>query len=321
MNRIHMPLAPFDPMAGDLVLAPERNEDGYWVGCPGVLHDGEHVWLTYRQRRPRGAEMERGWRCAVAKSRDGLHFEDLWDVRKDALNTPSMERFCLLPKPGGGYRLYISYVDPADNRWRIDAAEAAEPDRFDIGTATAVLTAASTGTEGVKDPYVVQTGPVFHLFASYAAARCDLSPEAHASADIYNVGATTHPTGYATSLDGLDFCWHGTALEVGTGWDRYQARLNSIVPIGGGYIGFYDGSAGSHENYEERCGIAISGDPFSWRSLSVAKPWVVSPHGSGSVRYVDAVVVNDEWWIYYEMTRPDGAHELRLVRLPSARLS
>jgi hypothetical protein len=36
------------------------------------------------------------------------------------------------------------------------------------------------------------------------------------------------------------------------------------------------------------------------------------------VRYVDAIVLDEEWWIYYEMTRPDGAHELRLMRLPPA---
>jgi hypothetical protein len=318
MNRVHVPLSPFDPLAGAVVFAPERNEEGYWVGSPGVLHDGGQFWLTYRQRRPRGAEAERGWRCAVAKSKDGLHFDDVWQVRKHELNTPSMERFCLLPKAGGGYRLYISYVDPSDNRWRIDAVEATGPERFDIRARTPVLTAASTGTEGVKDPYIVQTGPAFHLFASYAAARDDLSPEAHATADVFNVGATTHPTGYATSLDGIHFDWRGTALEVGTAWDRYQARLTSIVPVCGGYIGFYDGSAGKHENYEERCGIAISSDLSSWRSLSTTKPWLASPHAAGSVRYVEAIVLDEEWWIYYEMTRPDGAHELRLMRLPPA---
>lgn len=36
----------------------------------------------------------------------------------------------------------------------------------------------------------------------------------------------------ATSLDGLAFEWHGTVLDVGEGWDRYQAWLNSIVPTG-----------------------------------------------------------------------------------------
>jgi beta-xylosidase len=83
-------------------------------------------------------------------------------------------------------------------------------------------------------------------------------------------------------------------------------------------VGFYDGSASHAENYEERCGIAVSSDLFSWRRISTEKPWLVSQHGSGSVRYADAMIHEGEWWIYYEMTRPDGAHELRLARVPAA---
>ena len=317
MNRIFAPLPGFDPASGTPVMAPERNESGYWVGCPTILHDGRQFWLTYRRRRPRGVEAERGWLCAVAVSQDGIRFEDVWQVHKDALSTTSMERFCLFRR-SGGFQLFLSYVDPQDNRWRIDMVEAEEPARFEIGRAVPVLSAASTGTEGVKDPYVMQIGPVTYLFASFAEARAGLSSDAHETADIYNVGATTHPTGLATSLDGRSFRWQGSVLEVGESWDRYQARLNSIVPVPGGFVGFYDGSASHHENYEERCGIAVSNDLFRWRRLSVDQPWIVSSQGTGSVRYVDAMLLDGEWWIYYEMSRADGAHELRLVRIPAA---
>jgi len=317
MNRAFAPLTAFDPASGVVVMTPERNEDGYWVGCPTVLHDGKRFWLTYRRRRPRGMDADRGWRCAVAVSRDGREFEDVWQVHKDELRTTSMERFCLSRRSGGGFQLFLSYVDPQDNRWRIDALEADEPGQFDVSQLAPILTAASTGTEGVKDPYLMQIGPVTYLFASYAKARQGLASDAHATADIYNVGATTHPTGLATSLDGRDFSWHGSVLDVGESWDRYQARLNSIVPIAGGYVGFYDGSASHHENYEERCGVAVSSDLYRWRRVSVARPWVVSSQGTGSVRYVDALLMDGEWWIYYEMSRADGAHDLRLTRLPA----
>ncbi|GAA1715209.1 hypothetical protein ACBR40_11465 [Nonomuraea sp. AD125B] len=318
-NRVFAPLSAFDPVAGSVVMEPEKDEPGYWSGAAGVLHDGERFWLTYRRRRPRGAAAERGWQCAVAVSDDGLRFTDVWSVHKDELGTPSMERFCLMPV-SGGYRLYLSYVDPADNRWRIDALTAEHPSRFDVTRARPVLTAASTGTEGVKDPFVLRAGPVTYLFASYAAPMDRPDPEAHATADIYNVGATVHPTGLATSLDGESFTWRGTVLPVGTGWDRYQARLNSVVPVpGGGYVGFYDGSASHTENYEERCGVAVSADLFSWRRLSEYGPWVTSPYGTGSVRYLDALLHDDHWWLYYEMTRADGAHELRVHRVPVTR--
>ncbi|PZG01475.1 hypothetical protein [Micromonospora deserti] len=318
MNRVYAPLPTFDPLAGDVILSPEKAEAGYWVGCAGVLYDQGRFWLTYRQRRPRGAEAERGWRCAVAVSDDGVDFSDVWSVHKDELRSSSMERFCLLPE-GDGYRLYLSYVDPIDNRWRIDALSASEPSKFDIAAVRPVLTAALTGTEGVKDPYVVQVGPVTYMFVSYAAALDGIGAAAHSTGDIYNVGATTHPTGLATSTDGERFDWHGQVLGVGQGWNRYQARLNSVVPMSaGGYVGFYDGSASHDENYEERCGIAVSADLFTWHRLSDEGPWVTSGQATGSVRYVDAHIIDGQWWIYYEMTRVDLAHELRLIRVPAA---
>ncbi|WP_219502208.1 hypothetical protein [Nonomuraea ceibae] len=310
-----MPLPPIDPAGATVVLRPERDEPGYWAGSAGVLHDGERFWLTYRQRRPRGADAERGWRCAVAVSDDGVRFTDVWSVRKDELGTPSMERFCLTRTASGGYRLLISYVDPADNRWRIDGLTAAHPARFDLAARRPVLTAASTGTEGVKDPYALTWGGMTYLFASYAAPFAGPRADAHASGDVYAVGATTHPTGLAVSHDGgEEFRWEGEALAVGGGWDRYQARLNSVVPVEGGFLGFYDGSASHEENYEERCGLAVSADLRSWRSLTPGGPWSVSPYATGSLRYVNALAVGDEWWFYYELTRADGSHDLRLTR-------
>ncbi len=314
----------FDPERGTVVLEPEAGGSGTWTGCPGVLYEPRkgRFLLTYRQRRPRGdPATERGWRCAVAASEDGVRFHDVWAVEKSDLGTPSMERFCLLPDPlGDGYLLYLSYVDPADNRWRIDAIAAGRPEDLDVRTATPVLTAEAIGNEGVKDPYAVRVGPAVYLFASIASAAT-LDParrgDAHATADIYNTGLTTHPTGLAVGLDGRRFDWVGEVLGVGTGWDRYQARLNSVARIGGAWLGFYDGSAGADENYEERCGLALSWDLERWTRLSTRGPWAVSPHGSGSLRYLDAVPVGDELWLYYEYARADGAHELRVSTIPT----
>jgi hypothetical protein len=42
--------------------------------------------------------------------------------------------------------------------------------------------------------------------------------------------------------------------------------------------------------------------------------WLIGPGPSGSIRYADVVVRDGVWWIYHEVTRPDGAHELRLAR-------
>jgi len=303
---------PFDVSETVLLRAPERPEPGYWVGSPSVLVDGDMTWLTYRDRRPRGVENERGWRAAVAVSRDGRTFEDVWEVRKSELETPSMERFDLI-RTADGYELFLSFVDPADGRWRIDSVSAARPDGFDVTTRRPVLTARSTGTEGVKDPVVVEIDGARHMYASYAALGMGLGASAHASADIYNTGKTHHPTGLATH-DGVGFRWRGNAFEVGApnSWDGYQARLGAVIPTAGGFVGFYDGSASHDENYEERLGIALSADGRSWRRATSRGPWMNGPGATGSIRYVDVAVRDGAWWVYHEVTRPDGAHELRV---------
>lgn len=322
MHRVMAPLPPLDPGRGIVVREPERGEPGYWAGCPAVWYEAgrQRFWLSYRQRRPRGAAPDRGWRCALAVSSDGVVFDDVWEICKEELATASMERFSLIPVPGGRYQLYISYVDPADSRWRIDVLEAADPAGFAARSARPVLTAAGTGTEGVKDPCVLRIGPATYVFASFAAARsftAEQRQRAHRTADIYNTGVTTHPTGLATSLDGVSFDWHGTVLDTGQRWDAYQSRLTCVIPVGAGYLGLYDGSASARENYEERCGVAVSGDLWHWQRLTTGRPWLTGPYGSGATRYLDAVLLDSQWWIYYEMTRADGAHDLRLLRVPA----
>ena len=89
-----------------------------------------------------------------------------------------------------------------------DLVSAPTIDALDVASLRPVLTAESTGTEGVKDPYVMTVGPTLLMFASYAAS-IPMTPEAradaHSTGDIYARGVTTAPTGLATSLDGRRF--------------------------------------------------------------------------------------------------------------------
>lgn len=310
----------FDPRHSVIVREPAGGTLGCWAGAPAVYRDpasGE-FYLTYRRRRARGVEPDRGYAGYIARSSDGVHFEDIWSIEKKELDSPSMERFSL-HRAGERWFLYISYVDPADNRWRIDGITADAPDAFRAEDRTPVLTAASTGTEGVKDPYVVQSGQAWLMFASYAAPD-GLSEQqraaAHATADIYNTGATTFPTGLATSLDGLSWQWQGQVLGVGSGWDRYQSRVATIVKDGDGWLCLYDGSADASGNYEERSGAALSFDLVRWMRLTPGGPVLTSPAATGSLRYIDYADTGDARHFYYEYARADGAHELRVARVP-----
>ena len=66
--------------------------------------------------------------------------------------------------------------------------------------------------------------------------------------------------------------------------------------------------------------LAVSDDLRSWRRLTPPHaPWVRSAHASGSVRYIDVVLVGDRAHFFYEYARADRAHELRHASMPLTR--
>jgi hypothetical protein len=291
----------FDPQAGETVLAPDAAGRGCWVGAPSVVYDSQsrRVLMSYRRRRPRdGSVNERGYVGIVAQSTDGgRSFTEVWHVTKRQIGTSSLERFCLRRGPAGDWLLYTSWEDPpSSDRWRIDLLRAPEPEHFDISTAQSVIVPADFGIDAVKDPYVISHDTQMLMYMSTFLRQ-------HGPA----------PTSLASSRNSLRYTWRGEALAVGSSgsWDAHQARLGCVVPFGGGFVGYYDGAGSEAMDTEERCGIACSVDLTSWRRISVHAPALVSPHATGSLRYVDVVSIAGSWWAYYEYSRADGSHELR----------
>ena len=308
----------FDPRDGETVIAPEAPGTGFWAGAPSVIWDADRgtYLLTYRRRRPRGFSPDRGYVAHVAESKDGLRFADIWTVEKSAFASASMERFSLAREAGGVYRLYACYVDPADGRWRIDVLEADAPDAFETRAARPALTAASTGTEGVKDPWVFRVGGLWHMLVSFGASRdvdSATRDRMHSTGDVFNTGVLVASTGLATSPDGVRWQWEGELMGVGGpgSWDAYQARLGALLYQPPFWLGFYDGAAGVEGNYEERAGLAFSFDLRRWERASKLEPAFASPEGTGSLRYVDVVARPGALHLYYEYARAGGAHELR----------
>lgn len=304
----------FDAEAGDVVLTPEHPGAGYWVGAPSVLRDGRDVILTYRRRRPRGERSDRGWCNRIAVSHDGGPFEDVAELTRESLGSASLERSALVRDPSGqGWIWLVSYVDPADARWRIDAFRADSLAALPQGGRTPVLTSAATGCEGVKDPVPLWHGDRLWLLLSWAEGAGAAPQEMHSTSDAYNTGLVRCGTALASTRDLATWEWHGPALRPGDGWDRYQARVGTAVPVGPGWLGLYDGSASVQENYEERLGVAWATDLRNWRSLTPDAPAVLSRGTTGSVRYADVLPDDRGLWIYYECSRADGAHDLRRV--------
>ncbi len=309
-------LAPlFNPQEGVTILKPRGNGSGYWVGAPSILYDKEtsKFYLSYRVRMPRPV---RGSESYIAESSDGVNFVPIWQMKKEELDSPSLERSCLIKTIDGNYRLYISYVDPGDNRWRIDMMEATHPANFKLNERKNIFTASSAKCEGVKDPYVLIVGGKYYMIISYAPTPEKISEEIknkmHATADIYNTGITKSHTGLALSNDGINFKWWGDILSPGEGWDAYASRISSILYIPPIFTAFYDGCSEVKENYEEKTGLAISFDLKHYDKVTEEKPLIVSPHASGSLRYIDSTIIEGAVYYYYEYAREDGSHELRM---------
>jgi hypothetical protein len=83
-------------------------------------------------------------------------------------------------------------------------------------------------------------------------------------------------------------------------------RLDRADPIA-----YYDGRATAEENWEERTGIARIAELGSFEAIGDG-PVGMSAFGLGGLRYVSALELPDgDTRLYYEVTRHDGAHELR----------
>ena len=283
-------------------VEPPGTGAGFWAGAPSAVAADGGVYLAYRLRRPVGSG--RGYAVAIAFAADGVSFgAPLTVITKEALGSESLERPALVRLPAGGWRLYLSCATAGTKHWRVEATEAVHPAEFDVANRAVVLPG-DPRKRAVKDPVITYRGGWWHMWATI-----------HPLADPGETDQMT--TEYATSADGLDWTWQGTALRGRPGgWDSRGTRVTAVRFGGNGsspVTAYYDGRASAGENYEERTGIALGTDPAGLTAMSPpgAGPDAESPHHLGGLRYLDLVDLPDgRTRLYYELARPDGSHAL-----------
>ncbi len=314
-NRRTFGMAPlFVPEEGVTIVEPPGEGTGNWAGGCSALYDEarERFYLYYRVRTPQ----ERGGICRVAESADGVRFETVWSASRETFASQSIEKSSLFRTPEGRFRLYVSYVDARSYKWRIDLLEADDPSGLDPAGRIRVLAGDDCGNEGVKDPVVVLCGGIYHLFVNYAPGPVDGDPEKvnrmHAEGNAFVSGVVNTGTGLATRRDGVHSPGAGSALEPGPGWDAFLVRMSSVIYTPPVFTAFYDGRPNVAASYEDRGGIAVSFDLRRFTKVTPQGPALESAWGTGCLRYVSAVPVEDRIYYYYEYARADGSHELRL---------
>lgn len=283
------------PEKSAVVVEPPGRGPGYWAGGPSAVLAEDGIYLSYRLRRPVGAG--RGYAVVVARSDDGEHFSPLLTIRREEMGAESLERPALVRTPEGRWRLYLSCATPGTKHWRVEVLEAAHPAEF--GTERSRVVLPGDPKTGVKDPVIMYRNGSWRLWAS-----------CHPLADPDE--ADQMVSDYATSPDGLEWTWHGTALTGRPGrWDARGTRVAAVCYAGPTIVAYYDGRATAGENYEERTGIATGTEPTALTALG-AGPFAESPYGARCLRYLTILELpGGGHRLYYEMSRPDGAHELR----------
>ncbi len=299
----------FDPAAGTVIREPPGAGYGCWAGGHKVWHDREAglFALFYRERMP--LERGRGGRCAVALSDDGVTFTDVWSATKEELAATSIEVGHAV-RAGDEWRLYVSYEYAATGAWRIDVLRASHPERFDAQSRRTVLAPGDFGLPWIKDPWLAAGGDGWDL---YAAVPARTGPQ--------RIRDTVHAAPLDASVvarsdDGLYFPSIKYAFEPAgdDSWHGRRAHLNSAFRWQDGWVATWDGGRTFYDNYEEWCGLAWSDDRRKFTRLDTGGPWVRSEHGS--VRYVYGLVAGGRVHFYYEYTRADGSHDLRVATVP-----
>ena len=287
------------PTADDaqVVVPAPGSGPGNWAGAASaVLVDGV-FWLTWRVRRP--LTEGRGVTVVVARSDDGVVFEQVAEVHRDQFGCESFERPVLLPVPGVGWRLYLSCATYGSKHWWIDSLTAATPEELPQGHRELVLP--GDDLMAVKDPVITQ-GP-----------------------DGWQMWLCCHPLTEAghedrmtsrllTSDDGLAWTDRGEVLAGRPeAWDERGARVTAVLPGAPGepVTVLYDGRADAASNWHETTGVA------RWdgvRLVADDTAPIRSPYSDGAWRYASAVPLPDGRVRYYvEAARPDGAHDLVTV--------
>jgi len=324
----------------DVVAVPDQDRAEWWAGGPSVVRDREGIfWMAARMRTAQAPLGQRGYEIRIFQSSDGAKFQRVHSLRREDVPLPGFERPALLLDPHSGkFKLYACGRLPnsrattaretttddsprdVEDPWCIFKFEdATRPDRFVAKTARAVIVPPPTDhrapgeivgqyvrpapvPEGYKDPVILYAEGQYHAYV-IGVLRSERTFH-FTSAD----GEKWTPVGgYSRSMLDLD------------GWHNFAVRPASVVPVGVGYLFVYEGSDTRWPDpvYNIVTGLGYTFDLDHVQDLTREAPLVVSPTPGRlhTWRYSHWMWVDDELWVYAEVEKPNGAHEIRRYRL------
>jgi hypothetical protein len=287
------------PDNAELVVSAPGGGPGNWTGAPSAILVNGVYWLAYRVRQP--LLEGRGVAVVIARSLDGVHYTSVTKLRREQFGAESLERPALVKAPTG-WRLYVSCATPGTKHWWIGVLEADRPGDLPTGTYRVCL--AGDDTLAVKDPVVERVDDGWRMWV------CCHPLDVPGAEDRML-------TRVATSPDGLSWTLGDPVLLPQEGaWDARGARVTAVLddtPL----TVYYDGRPTAEDNWFERTGIAVANGHAPMLTAAAPTP-ASSPHSDGALRYVTVLRLPDGGRrLYYEVARPDGAHDLVTELVPA----
>lgn len=308
----------------DVVAVPDRDEPEWWAGAPSVMRDDDGTfWMAARMRTADAPLGKRGYEIRILQSRDGIRFEKARSVLREDVAIEGFERPALLKDPRTR-RFKLYGCGPLGGTWCVFKFDDADrPDQFIASTARPVIVPPKPSESrpahtivgryrrgpalprGYKDPVIFHTEGCYHC---YVIGQLGTERLFHF---VSEDGGEFEPVGHPSD-----------SLLPLHGWHSFCVRPASVVPLGVGYLFVYEGSDTRWADpvYNIATGLGFTFDLHHVVDLTPDGPLAISttPGRLHTWRYSHWLWVGSELWIYAEVEKANGAHEIRLFRLPVA---
>lgn len=288
------------------VLEPDRDAPDWWAGAPSVVRapDGT-FYMAVRMREAISPPGQRGFEVRILRSKDGVRFEKIHAITREAAGLKGFERPALVIDPNTGFfRLYG--CTPTEKGWSvIRFADATDPAHIDPQSVRTILEPPPARglllTPGYKDPFVLRAEGQWHMYV----IGIDRVERVH----------------HFTSEDGDHWISdpRNPVFDNG-GWHNFYTRPSCVLPMDVGYLFVYGGSnsAWNDPNYNIATGLAYTLDLSTITDLTPQEPLLTSttPGPCHTWRYSHWLKVDNGVNVYAECARPNGSNEIRLFHIP-----
>jgi len=294
-----------------VILEPDQNEAEWWAGAPSVVRDEDGIfWLACRMRSPKFPRGLRGYEIRILKSDDGVHFHKVHSIPREKVPIPGFERPALLIDPKTKLFKLYGCGPWQEGPWSIiKLNDADSPTQFVPSSAKVVIQPPekqferAITVEGYKDPFILYANGEYHCYVIGYIRKLER---------IFHF----------TSKDGEKWQPVGelnhSIMDL-NGWHNFFVRPASVVPVGVGYLFFYEGSHTSWYDpvYNIATGVGFTFDLHNINDLTPDSPLVQSttPGRFHTWRYSHWMIVGDELWVYAEVARENDSNEIRLFKV------